>query len=288
MNSPRRRSKTQAPVPGRLPSQVLPAGLGRIYGLGLLLLVMVFFMLTFRGRPPRALERVFAPVAADPETVAARRQEVANLQGGAWLDPRDGAGFAETPGYRRLLQMLIDHVRPGDVVEDPPLFDYQQAMLAPDLQRAKVVKVKGTCVEHWAQKLDQPVFQVTDVWRVVVTDGTGEDGMYVDVIEQPPALIARRSQVEIVGQFYRVLRYQTVTGETRDVPYLLARSLRVVTEEAPASAFNLSDPANIVLLVAVAGMLAWGCLRVIYSRRRPVVRWRAPHLHSTLPHSPES
>jgi len=36
----------------------LTGGFGRIYGLALLLLVLLFVMLTFRGRAPRALERV--------------------------------------------------------------------------------------------------------------------------------------------------------------------------------------------------------------------------------------
>src|SRR5688572_1844983 len=160
--------------------------MGRIYGLGLLLLAMVFFMVTFRGRAPKALEKVF-PATADDTVLEQRRKDLATLVGGAWLDPADGTGFAETPGYRRLIQMLNDHVRPGDVVEDPPLFNRELAMRAPDLQRGEVVKVRGYVAGHWAEKLDQRVFEVTDVWRVFLTDSDGEDGIVVDVImPQPP------------------------------------------------------------------------------------------------------
>ncbi|HEU4420567.1 MAG TPA: hypothetical protein VFT55_16635, partial [Planctomycetota bacterium] len=107
---------------------------GRIYGLLLLLLVMLFFMVTFRGKVPRAIERVFQePV--DAAVLEGKRNELRTLMGGAWLEPADGAGFAQTQGYRRLIGMLHDHVRPGDIVADPPLFNRELAMRAPDMQR---------------------------------------------------------------------------------------------------------------------------------------------------------
>ncbi|HEX6812397.1 MAG TPA: hypothetical protein VF384_12285 [Planctomycetota bacterium] len=258
---------------------------GRIYGLGLLLLAMVFFMVTFRGRAPQALEKVF-PVATDDAVLEQRRKDLATVVGGAWLDPVDGTGFAETPGYRRLIQMLNDHVRPGDVITEPPLFNRELAMRAPDMQRGEVVRVRGLVADLWAEKLDERVFEVTDVWRVFLTDNEAEDAVVVDVVmPQPPALTPQRDTVEITGHFYRLVSYEDNKGKVRKIPYLLARSLRVVPEER-RSALPLRDPATLILILALSGMVAWGVIRVVSSRaRRPTVQWRAPHLHSHPPQS---
>ena len=255
---------------------------GRIYGLVLLLLVMLFFMVTFRGKVPHAIEKVFqAPV--DEAVLEAKRKELATLVGGAYLDPADGAGFAETPGYRRLIQMLIDHVRPGDVVENPPLFNRELAIRAPDTQRGEVVKLRGVVADYWAVKLDNPVFQVDAMWHVFLTDGDGENGVVVAVVAQPPALTVRRDLVEIDAHFYRLLTYKSETGVIRQVPYLLAREVRLAPEE-PRSAFGSLDPAIAILVLALSAMVAWGVIRVVSARaRRPTVRWRAPHLHSHTP-----
>jgi len=253
---------------------------GRIYGLVLLLLVMLFFMVSFRGKVPHAIEKVFqAPV--DEAVLEAKRNTLATLVGGAYLDPADGAGFAETPGYRRLIQMLIDHVRPGDVVENPPLFNRELAMRAPDMQRGEVVKLRGLVAGHSAMKLDHPVFQVDAVWRVFLTDSDAENGVVVDVaMPQPPFLTEQRDTVEIVAHFYRLVSYKTTNDKIRKIPYLLARELRVAPEE-PRSAFGSVDPATAILVLALSAMIAWGVIRVVSARaRRPTVQWRAPRLHS--------
>ncbi len=264
----------------------------KVYGLGLMLLLLVFVMLTFRGRVPRAVDRAFAAVPPDPALVEKRHQEVQGLHGGAWFDPPDGTDFAETPGYHRLLQMMLDqHGRPADLVDHPPDFDYEQALKTPDLQRAELVRVRGYVAKVWAQKLDRPVFEQTDVWRVVLTENAdGDNGMVVDVMERPPAVDTMRDLVQLDSYFYRLIRYQNPQRKMVEMPYLLARSLKVVPEEGrPTLGASLADPANIVLLVAATAIFGWLAFRLIRSRRqRPVVRWRAPHLHSSsVPHSPE-
>lgn len=253
-------------------------GLGRVYGLMLLLLAMVFFMLTFRGRAPRAIERVFtSPAVMDQAALDARREHVSDLLGGAYLDPKDGDPFAETAGYRRLIGTLIDHVRPGDIVVDPPLFDRELAMRAPDLQRGEIVKVRGYVADHWAKKLDKPIFQVGDVWRAFVADGDGEDGIVVDFIAPPPALTVQRDKVEFVATFYRLVTYQSRDDKSIEIPYLLAREMTLVPEP-PRSATGIGSLESLVLLVALAAMVVWGVLRVVKShKQRPTVRWRAPH-----------
>jgi hypothetical protein len=285
-----RRTGPGAGAGQNIPTPGIPASSwSKVWGLGLMLLLLVAFLFLFRGRVPRAVERSFAATPPDPAVIEDRHREVAAMQGGAWYDAPDGADFAETPGYRRLLGLMIDHAPSGDVVEKPPPFDYELALRTPDLQRANVVRVRGYVAKTWAQKLEQPVFQMTDVWRVVVTEGPGENGMVVDVIDRPPALETERDLVELDARFYRLLRYVNPQGKKVELPYLLARSLKVVPEEArPTLGASLADPANIVLLIAIAGIVAFATVRVIKSRRRPTVRWRAPHLHSSsVPHSPE-
>jgi len=254
-------------------------GFGRVYGLMLLLLVMVFFMLVFRGRAPRAIERVFtSPVTMDQAALEARRVHVADLERGAYLDPKDGDPFAETPGYRRLIGNLLEkHVRPGEIVDDPPLFDRELAMRAPDLQRGEVVKVRGYVAKHWASKLDKPIFQVGDVWRAILADAEGEDGVVVDFVAQPPAVVWQRDKVQFVATFYRLVSYPTQSGASIEVPYLLAREMTLVPDEK-RSTVGLGDPESIVLLIALAAMVVWGVMRVVKSHhQRPTVRWRAPH-----------
>jgi len=264
----------------------LTGGFGRIYGLALLLLVLLFVMLTFRGRAPRALERVFEqPAVVDDAMLAARREQVAQLFGGAFVDAADIDGFRETPGYRRLIQVLSDHTPPAsEAAAAPPLFDREAALHTPDLLRGQQFKVRGYIGKHWAQKLDQPVFQVTDVWRAVVADQDAEGGIIVDVVDRPPALREQRDEVEFVGYFYRLVRYETAANRVVEVPYLLARSLSIVPDAPPAGP-AVADPATLVVLVAMAGMVVWGMVRVLRTHRsRPVVRWRAPYLHSTSVH----
>jgi hypothetical protein len=250
----------------------------QIYFLGILLLLLVFFMLTFRGQVPRAVERAFAPPQSADVDVSKRREELAKEHGGAWLEVRDGTGFVETPGYGRLLYTLIDHVRPGDIVADPPLLDRELAIRAPDLQRSEVVKVRGIAADVRAVKLDTPIFQLHDVWRIFITTVSADDAVVVDVAERPPKIEARRDVVEFTGTFYRLVGYEGQKGDHREIPYLLARSIRVVPEERDTSSW-LDDPARAVLMLALAAMIVWGVLRVAHARSRtPSVRWRAPHL----------
>lgn len=249
----------------------------QIWALGMLLLFVLFVMLTFRGKVPQVVERVFAPPPATEETLQKHKETIGAIANGAYYDAADGAPFMETPGYGRLLQRLTDHVRPGDLVENPPLFDYDLAMRAPEQQRGETVKVRGLVNERWAQKLDHPVFQLTDVWRVVLTDVNGDDGLYVDVVEKPPELDPRHSIVEFTGTLYRLVGFESKKGENRTVPYLLARSLVVVPERRDITS-PFADPKVVLLLLGMAAMIVWGVFRVFSSQRRPQVRWRAPHL----------
>ncbi len=246
--------------------------------MGLLLLAMLFFMLTFRGKAPPVLDRVFAAQSATEPAIAERRQVTAGMLDGAYHDPADRAPFTQTPGYTRLLRMLTDHVRPGDIVADPPLFDRNLAMVYPELQRGETVKVRGIVAAYWAEILDNPVFELHDVWRVFLTDGDGEDGIVIDVMNRPPAFEQQRDLVEVTGVFYRLVTYESEGGKVREIPYLLARSLVVVPDAPRESPFNSSS--LVIVLIGLSAMVIWGIVRVIKARPRPQgIRWRAPHIN---------
>lgn len=256
----------------------LGSGTGVIYMLGLMLLAVLFFMTAYRGKVPHAIDKVFAAPPPTEQTLVARHEVVAGLLGGAWLDPVDGSPFAETEGYRRLLQKLIDHVRPGEFVAEPPLFDRSLAMTSPDLQRSETVRLRGIVANYDAEKLDTPVFQLGDVWRVWLTDRDKDNGVVVDLVEKPPRFATKEDIVEIDASFYRLVRYDTRDGNRREIPYLLGRNLRVLPNPN-AGQDGLQGPMMLLLLVAIGGMLVWGLLRVFNSRpKAPVVRWRAPHI----------
>ncbi len=309
--APSRAQRLQREYAQKLSQQSFsPFGVRQIYAFGILFLLVLFMMLFFRGQVPAAVEKVFANqgvnAAADGEQVpgeqvsgeqapgqqgaptgqpqqpeppkvdlAERRRIVAEKLAGSWHDVPDGSNFAETPGYRKLLSTLTGHMTAGARVDNPPAFDREAAMKAPEMLRSETFRVRGYVSGHWAQKLDQPIFQMQDVWRIVLTDGEADNGIVIDVMEQPPALDERRDMVEVDAQFYRVVRYQNAKGLARDVPYLLARTLRVVPEER-RSLFDFTDPMNLAMVVALGAVVIWGTLRVVSSRKPPRVQWRAP------------
>ncbi len=113
--------------------------------------------------------------------------------------------------------------------------------------------------------------QTSDLSTSINRGGTASTGQ--NAVEA--AVDERRDMVEVDAQFYRVVRYQNAKGLARDVPYLLARTLRVVPEER-RSLFDFTDPMNLAMVVALGAVVIWGTLRVVSSRKPPRVQWRAP------------
>ncbi|MBL8754031.1 MAG: hypothetical protein JNK15_12095 [Planctomycetes bacterium] len=258
-----------------------PAAFGssQVFSLVLALLTIVMVGLFFRGQAPAALEKVFAQQGQEvqpkpPVDPAERRRLVAEKLHGAWHDVPDGSDFTESEGYRKLVSTLIDHVRPGDVVENPPPFDRAAAMRTPELLRSDTFVVSGVVADHRAMKLDSKVFQLGDVWRVFVTDWEGDNAVVVDVVEQPPPLDFRRDRVEIDAQFYRLVTYASETARPT-IPYLIARSVRVVPGQK-RSLFDLSDPMNLIMVITLGTVVLWAVVRIVSSRKAPRAQWRAP------------
>jgi hypothetical protein len=252
----------------------------QIFSLVLALLTVVIFGLFFKGQAPAALEKVFAQQGQGgepkpPVDTAERRRLVAEKLHGAWHDVADGSDFAETPGYRKLIATLVDHKRPGDVVADPPPFDRQAAMRTPELLRSDTFVLNGVVNDFWAVKLDEKIFQIEDVWRVFVGDIDGLNGVVIDVVDRPPPIENRRDRIEIEAQFYRLVTFAADKSHPT-LPYLIARSVRVLPGQQ-RSMFNLSDPMNLVMVIALGTVVLWAVVRIVSSRpKAPRAQWRAP------------
>src|SRR5712671_6781988 len=200
------------------PAPVWGTDSNKLYGLLLMLVLMLFFMFTFSGQAPHAVEKVFdaqqqqQPVEQPQLSEAGRAARHFMIQqryGGALYDPKDGTGFAETPGYRLLIQeLLTEQVRSSEVGVVPKVFDYALATKDPDALRGQRVRMTGAFAglyqDKYAVALDTPVFKVSDVWRGVITDFDGNGGVIFDVLDRPDG-IEPRDEVELEGIFYRIV-----------------------------------------------------------------------------------
>ncbi len=264
--SPRRRAFLEPPPPVR-PLQ--SPEFRRILGLALLLLLILAFWLLFPNRTPRAVERAFAsvqtPVPAEgpatQPTLEERREErrrlLATLFEGTLLDAADGTDFEdETDSYRRLLELLWA-MPPEEVSRQVtgPL-DYPGALETPDLHRGEFVRVMGIAAfpQDNATRLRRPIAGHEDVWRGFLTDTDASDAVAFDLLERPEWFEQRRDVVEIEGIFYRTVRYEGRDGRLKEIPYLLARNLRLTGHGQARTGFPL--PLAVVLGLALVGSTA--------------------------------
>ncbi|HEV8113850.1 MAG TPA: hypothetical protein VGR31_13830 [Planctomycetota bacterium] len=250
---------------------------------GLVVVVlMVFYAASIGGKkitsaqapaPAPAAARADAPPAdVDP---MARSVRLSTLFEGALVDSHNGEGFAETEGYRKLLQTLSTY--PADQVEKlaTQKLDWTAATNDPDAWRGQFVWTRGVIAHRWAERLRSPVFAAQDVYRVILTDGDGSEGVVIDMLEEPPAVALQSDPVDVQGIFYRTIRYAAVgQKEDRVAPYLLAKSMRAVERPKRNVGGVLRDHGA----TALAGMaLAIGAARLlIYWFQRRSRRLKPP------------
>jgi hypothetical protein len=246
----------------------------RILGLGLLVLVLVVFLILFADRTPRVLGRVFAaaqapasaPAASQPsleERREARRRLLPTLFEGSLVGVVDRVDFGEeTQKYRRLLEILWAYP-PGEVTRRATgELDYETSLRDPDLVRGEFVRVRGLVIEIGATLLKAPIAGRTDVYRGFLTDTDGSRGLAFDLPDPPPqGLSLRRDVVDVEGIFYRVARYETRRGAFREVPYLLARNLKVADRVRRGTGFPPLLPVVLALAVGTAVAIMLGSRR---------------------------
>jgi len=194
-----------------------------------------------------------------------REALVSGLFQGALLSARDGADFAETPGYRRLLY----HVR----AMSPAAFsarvsgwlDWTDAVAHPDRWRGEFVRVRGVVGSLGAVKLHGLDAGIEDVYRGFIAESDGSEMVAFDLVDPPPKVQVDSSVKDVLdveGVFYRTVAYESRTGELREVPYLVARTLQVYEPHTrrPSTWVVVLEVGGVALVSIGAGLAIarWG------------------------------
>ncbi len=210
------------------------------------------------------------PVQAAPMEDARR---LASLYEGTLLGVVDGQDFGETPGYRRLLEIVSSYGENELRNKAPKNFVRTDALAHPDAWRGELVRVRGLLAGEGmkAERLAYPIGEHTDVYRALVTEPDGSDGVFLDFLHPPPSFTLGRDMVEAEAVFVRLVGYENRKGEHVEAPYLIARDLRELdtTDLHHRTAF---DEFGLILLGAV---LAYMVIRIVLSMRSK--KGRAKH-----------
>ena len=211
--------------------------------------------------------------ALSPAELEARRAKIATLFEGSLTDTQNGDEFRESPGYWRLLQLLTSYT-PEEVAQRATRrLDYASVMNEPDAWRGEFITVRGVLSAMYAVKLKSKVFGIEDVYRGFMTDADGENGLVFDLPSPPPAFEMRRSPIDIEGILYRTARYENEKGKMLVVPYVLARTMRVVASPKVGTAGFLKDHGGTLLVLMGLAIFTTRLLMYVFQRR---ARRRAP------------
>lgn len=174
-----------------------------------------------------------------PEQIEARKTALLSKFEGALSDIENDQdlNYNETPGYRKLLELLIRYT-PEEVTKRTTLeFDWKAAMADPDAWRGEFVRARGILSEMWAIKLKTPVLGRPDVYRALLGDFDESisekeeqfQGFFIDLTERPPELRSdSREVLEVEGVFYRTAKYKGRKDEWHTAPVIVVRNLRVL------------------------------------------------------------
>jgi hypothetical protein len=207
--------------------------------------------------------------ALTAEERAAREQLLKSRFEGTLADTRNGQAFAETQGYEHLLQLLASY--PAEEVERLATrkLDWAAARADPDAWRGQFVWTRGVIAHRWAERLKNPVSDITDVYRVILTDGDGSDGLVVDMLEEPPHVARQSDPVDVQGIFYRTVKYPNAAKKTEEVevPYLLVKTMRPVVKPDRDAAGIFHDH-GAAALMAIAIVIGGARLLIYVFQRR--------------------
>lgn len=233
--------------------------------------LVVFAFMGLGREEARLREEELAKAAWPALTSTERAQRLASqelLFEGALRDTKSGDGFLQTPGYRKLLDSLSRY-RPEDVTQRAQrTLDWTTLTTDPEPWRGEFVRMRGLLGGMWAEKLDAQVFDHADVWRGLLTDAEGDNGVLFDILERPvDADSFHRQAVDVEGVYYRNVSYTSEQGVTRTVPWLVVRSIKLVPAAVETSyKATLSD--NSLLLVALLLFAVLGGRVLFWSLRK--------------------
>jgi hypothetical protein len=228
---------------------------------------------------PAALE---AEAPADQESevqaLSARQGRLESLYEGALIGAKDAEDFTETPGYRRLLEILARYSEEDLRARAGRRLDVAAALADPDAWRGEIVRVRALIVQRRAVRLARPLGEHVDTFRAFLTEADGTEGVVVDFLEPPPPLEPKEDVVEVEGVFFRTVRYENKKGEYVEAPYLIARGLRRLdTEQAPRST-GFDQLAKILIALAVAFLV----IRILFTMKKSPMGRRRPDPSAAL------
>jgi len=261
---PKRRGDKPPFLAGHSPPPVtaFPRGRLLILGIGLVLAVSMLFVTRARMQS-EARVRELAATESQP-LVEDRTELLAGLFQGALRDAIDGTDFEETDSYDR----LIYHVRAMPEAEFAAQvtrrLDWADAVARPGMWRGEFVRFRGLVASLEAVKLRHAGDGPEDIYRGFVAQPDSSEMVAFDYVGVPPLVDARRDVIDIEGVVYRTVRYESKTGEVREVPYLIVRSLEVYRGASEAQSPWLGWK----LLVAVLASLVVALLFLRWSSRR--------------------
>jgi hypothetical protein len=269
-------------APAAVPFHRSPEFQRLIWLVSLLVFVGLFVVYLLRSAEQAALSSKAAeeveqnrPATPTPAEIEARRTKLATLFEGSLADSQNGDGFGESPGYCRLLQLLTSYTAEEVSQRATRRLDYASVLSHPDAWRGEFVTVRGLLAGMYAVKLKSKVFGIGDVFRGYLTDADGKNGLVFDLPYAPPQFEMRRSPLDVEGILYRTARYENEKGEMREVPYLLARSLRVVENPRVGATGFLQDHGGTLLVLMGLAIFTTRLLMYVFQRRarhRPPAR----------------
>jgi len=224
----------------------------RFVWLAVALLIASSMLLYMRSQHVYA-ERTTAVPPTDLARPAEDRESlIAGLFQGALLHAEDGVDFAETPSYRRLLY----HVRSMSPEEFSSRvtgrLDWADAVAHPDRWRGEFVRVRGVAASLEPVKLHGLDAGIEDVYRGFIGETDMSAFVAFDHVENPPPVRvteAVKDVLDLEGVFYRTVKYESRTGEMRELPYLITRNLSIFQPAA-------DRPSTLVLALQVVGIVA--------------------------------
>lgn len=199
---------------------------------------------------------------------------------GALSDSENGQGLLETAGYRRLLEIVRSWPEEDFNARPRERLDYAAVMADPAAWRGRLVTVRGLLVKLGAERLARPIWEEVDVYRAIVTEADASEGVYCDLLGQPPGLPLeeinfKRDLVDVDGVFYRTLSFENKRNQMTEVPYIIAKRIRLVDLEGVRRSTVLDQLFVAFLAAAVVLIVLRVTLTIRRHRRRSLADRRA-------------
>jgi hypothetical protein len=221
------------------------------------------------GAPSRTPEAQPVQEDAGGQDPAARERRIESLYAGALVGAKDAEDFAETHGYRQLLEILSQYDEDELLAKAARRLDVAQVLADPGAWRGEIVRVRALIAGQRAVRFARPLGERVDVYRAFLTEADGSEGVVVDFLEEPPKLAIQEDVVEVEGVFFRTVRYENKKGAFVEAPYLIARNLRRLDVESLPRSTTFDGAVKILVIAAVAYL----CIRILNTMRKgPVPR----------------